>query len=103
MTMKTARRIPLWQIFAAAIFLVIAILLIWRTSLTSATREQLKAIAARGEPVDVAALDKFYKHVPESENAALVWLAAVEATNPNPADSTDWSGIRLPRRGAPTD
>ena len=81
----------------AGLLLVIAAILVWRISLSSANNTRLQAISARGEPVTLAELDKFYKAVPEGSNAALLWLDGVAALTPELVDMT--SEITL-KRGA---
>jgi hypothetical protein len=70
---------PVLTIVVAGLLFLIAVIAIWRISLRSANNNRLRAIAARGEPVDLAALDKFYATVPDSSNAALVWLKGAAA------------------------
>src|SRR5215211_342153 len=79
---------------------VIGVITIWRLSLTAQNKARLKAIAARGEPVDSLALHQSYKAVPDSENAALVWLDAASEMTAEAADYKTWSKFKLPEGGA---
>jgi hypothetical protein len=68
---------PVLTVALAGLLFFVAVIAIWRISIGSANNSRLRAIAARGEPVDLTALDKFYAAVPDSSNAALIWLQAV--------------------------
>jgi hypothetical protein len=99
--MKWKRKL---SVVALAFISLLLILIVWRISITAVARHRLNAITARGEPADAAALDTFYKTVPDSENAAIVWLEGVAALEPDPAKPPFWGGkITLPRRGIQTD
>lgn len=68
-----------------------------------ANRKQ--ALRENGMPVTLAELDAYYEPVPDDENAALVYLQAVDAFNGADLDARDhipivYSGP-LPERGAP--
>ena len=96
--MKRGRKLPVFAVVLAALLLLIAAIAIWRNSLTSANSKRLRAIAARGEPASLAELDNFYKSVPDSNNAALLWLAGAAAlTN----DLGNIAGNLTMRRGVP--
>src|SRR5688572_4145873 len=88
---------PVLTVAFAGLLLLIAAVLVWRISLNSANNRRLQAISARGEPVSLAELDRFYKAVPEGSNAALLWLGGVAALTPELADMA--GEIRL-KRGA---
>jgi len=79
---------------------VVGVITFWRLSLNSQNKARLKAIAARGEPVDTVALNQSYLHVPDSENAAVVWLDAASEMTPEAAHYKTWSKFKLPARGA---
>ena len=72
-------RRPVLTVLVAGVLFLVAVIAIWRISIGSANNNRLRAIAARGEPVDLAALDKFYAPVPDNSNAALVWLRGAAA------------------------
>lgn len=72
--MSRGRKLPIVSVIVAALLIVVAAVAIWRNSISSSNSERLHAIAARGEPTSLAELDKFYRAVPESNNAALLWL-----------------------------
>jgi hypothetical protein len=77
---------PVLTVVVAGLLLFVAIIAVWRSSLASANKDRLSAIAARGEPTSFADLDKFYKAAPESSNAALFWLKGKSALANNPGD-----------------
>jgi hypothetical protein len=77
--MKWFRKHPILCSIAAVFLLIVAAALIWQSSLTSTNHQRIDAIAARGEPTSLVALDRFYKTVPESNNAAILWLDGVDA------------------------
>jgi hypothetical protein len=77
--MSRGRKLPVFAVIATFLLLVIGIIAAWRASVVSANRDRLRAIAARGEPTSLAELDKFYKAVPDSNNAALLWLRGAAA------------------------
>src|SRR5687767_11760399 len=79
-----------------AIVAAIAALTSWRMSLASKNRARLKAISERGEPVDSAALNQSYAHVPDGENAAFVWLEGVAQMTP---EAESWTKFKIPSRG----
>ena len=94
--MSRGRKFPIFGIIVGILFLLVAAVAIWRSSVTSANSKQLRAIAARGEPTTLAELDKFYRAVPDSNNAALLWLRGAAAlTN----DLGNIAGKVNPRRG----
>jgi hypothetical protein len=70
---------PVLTVVVAGGLFLIAVVNVWRMSLTSANNARLTAIAARGEPVDLVALDKFYAAVPDRSNSAPIWLRAATA------------------------
>jgi hypothetical protein len=70
---------PVLTVVVAGVLFLVVVIVIWRISLRSANNNRLRAIAARAEPVDLPALDKFYAAVPDSSNAALVWLRGTAA------------------------
>ena len=70
---------PVVTVVVAGGLFLIAVVNVWRMSLASANNSRLLAIAARGEPVDLVALDKFYAAVPDSSNSAPIWLRAAAA------------------------
>ena len=74
---------PVLTVALAGLLFFVAVIAIWKISLASANNNRLRAIASRGEPVDLTALDKFYAEVPESSNAALVWLRGAAAITSN--------------------
>jgi len=74
---------PVLTVVVAGLLLLVAVIAVWRISLASGNNARLRAIAARGEPVDLVALDKFYASVPDGSNAALVWLKGVAAITSN--------------------
>lgn len=96
--MKRGRKLSVLTVLLAALVLVIGVIAAWRASVVSANNDRLRAIAARGEPTSLAELDKIYKAVPESQNAALLWLSGVAALEPNASNSV-WSEVAFPHRG----
>ena len=78
---------PVLTVVVAGILLLIAVIVIWRLSIASANKDRLRAIAARGEPVDLIALDKFYAEAPDSSNAALIWLKGAAAISVSPDET----------------
>lgn len=72
-------RRPVLTVVVGGLLFLVAAIAIWRMSVNSANKDRLRAITARGEPVDVVALDKFYSAVPDGSNAALVWLRGAAA------------------------
>jgi hypothetical protein len=85
--MKWVRKHPVLSVIAAVLLLSVAAGLIWKATLTSANQQRIDAITARGEPANLAALDKFYKAVPDSNNAALLWLDGSAVLAPNLSDA----------------
>src|SRR5687768_12805274 len=81
--MKWFRKHPILGSIAGFLLLIVVALTISNGFLSSGNRKRLDAIAARGEPVTLAALDKFYKPVPDASNAALVWLKGHAALSPD--------------------
>src|SRR5678815_3189864 len=77
--MSRGRKFPIFSVIVGILLVLVAAVAVWRSSVTSANDKQVRAIAARGEPTSVAALDKFYRAVPDSNNAALLWLAGAAA------------------------
>jgi hypothetical protein len=77
----------------------IAALTFWRMSLESKNRARLKAITARGEPVDSAALNQSYAHVADGENAAFVWLDGAAQMTPEARKDDGWKKFKIPSRG----
>src|SRR5688572_29321593 len=77
----------------------IAALTFWRMSLESKNRARLKAISERGEPIDSAALNQSYAHVPDGENAAFVWLEGVAQMTPEAEGGDEWKKFKIPSRG----
>src|SRR5687768_9473094 len=77
---------------------VVGVITFWRLSLNSQNTARLKAIAARGEPVDTLALNQSYLQAPDSENAALLWLDAASEMTAEAANRTNWSKFKLPAR-----
>ena len=73
---------------------------VWRSSLASANAARLKAIAAAGEPVSARELDAWYESVPDSENAALVWLEGIASLEPKYEKNrpSPWSQLKFPAR-----
>ncbi|HEY2951688.1 MAG TPA: hypothetical protein VGK40_03840 [Verrucomicrobiae bacterium] len=81
-------------------FLLITLVIVWRTNLSSKVDARLKAIRADGFPTSGAELDRWYRAVPDQENAALIYLQAAERMTPRKAeDEADLHGQlrRLPR------
>ena len=70
---------PVLTVLVAGLLFLVAVIAIWRSSLSSDNNERLRIIESRGEPTSLAALDKFYKAVPDESNAALLWLKASAA------------------------
>jgi hypothetical protein len=96
--MKRGSKLSVFTVVLAAFLVLIAVIAIWRNSVTSANKDRLRAIAARGEPTSLADLDRFYKAVPDSNNAALLWLdGAAALTN----DLVNIAGKLTLRRGVP--
>src|SRR5258705_155786 len=96
--MSRGRKFPLFSVIIGILLVLVAAVAIWRSSVTSANSKQLRAIAARGEPTTLAELDKFYRSVPDSNNAALLWLSgAATLTN----DLGDVAGKVSLKRGVP--
>jgi len=97
--MNRSRKLPIFSIILGVLLLFVAALLIWKASLNSANRQRINAITARDEPADAAALDKFYKSVPDAENAALLWLRGAAAASPDlmsvAGQTTLKRGVRL--------
>ena len=79
-------RRPVLTVAVAGILFLIAAIAISKISIGSANNNRLRAIAGRGEPVDLAALDKFYAAVPDSSNAALIWLKGAAAIAADPGN-----------------
>lgn len=77
--MSRGHKLPVFGVVLAALLFLIAVVAVWRNSVTSANEDRLRAIAARSEPTSLADLDKFYKAVPDKSNAALLWLAGAAA------------------------
>jgi hypothetical protein len=98
--MKWVRKHPVLGAIAAVLVLMVAAVLIWKSSLSSANQQRIDAITARGEPTSLAALDQFYKAVPDSNNAALLWLEGAAARTP---DLSDAAGKITLQRGARID
>jgi hypothetical protein len=99
--MKWVRQHPFLSAIAGFLLLVIAVVAISNGFLISANKKRLDAITARGEPVTLAGLDKFYKAVPDGSNAALVWLQGHAALSP---DLTGFLGtMKSPQRGTRMD
>jgi hypothetical protein len=94
-------KIGAWAL-AGFVVVVVGVITVWRLSLISQNKARLKAIVARGEPVDSLALNQSYQHVPDTENAAFVWLDAASETTAEAANHKTWSKFKLPERGAPT-
>jgi hypothetical protein len=92
-------KIGAWAL-AGFVVAVVGVITIWRLSLISQNKARLKAIAARGEPVDSLALNQSYQHVPDSENAALMWLGAASEMTAEAVDYRSWNKFKLPDRGA---
>lgn len=96
--MKRGRKLSVLTVLLAALVLVIGVIAAWRASVVSANNDRLRAITARGEPTTLAELDKFYKAVPDSNNAALLWLDGFAAiTN----DLGDLAARLTIKRGVP--
>jgi hypothetical protein len=96
--MKRGRKLSIFGVIAGAFLVLIAVIAIWRGTVSSANSQRLRAIAARGEPTSLPELDKFYKAVPDSNNAALVWLdGAAALTN----DLGNIAGKLNLKRGVP--
>jgi len=74
---------PVLTVLVAGLLLLITVIAVWRISLAFGNKARMRAIAARGEPVDLMALDKFYADVPDGSNAALVWLKGAAAILPD--------------------
>ena len=77
------RKHPVLTALVAGLLFFVAVVAIWRSSLSSANNERLRIIESRGEPTSLAALDKFYKSVPDESNAALLWLKGSAALTNN--------------------
>jgi len=77
---------PVLTVLVAGLLFLVAVVAIWRSSLSSANNERLRIIESRGEPTSLAALDKFYKSVPDESNAALLWLKGSAALTNNLGD-----------------
>ncbi len=77
---------PVLTALVAGLLLLVAVVAIWRSSLSWANNERLRIIESRGEPTSLAALDKFYKLVPDQSNAALLWLKGSAALTNNLGD-----------------
>ena len=75
---------PVLTAVVAGVLLLIAVIVIWRMSIAAANKDRLRAIAARGEPIDLVALDRFYAAAPDSSNAALIWLKGAGAITTEP-------------------
>lgn len=88
--------LTLLGLFVAAV----ASIVLWRMSLEAQNRARLKVIAARGEPVDSAELNRSYQHVPDAENAAFRWLDGFAEMTPSAGMTSAWSKVTLPLRGA---
>ena len=84
---QTTRRKIRWRwLFAGLLLLLVAIFILLRLSHHSAVQRELAAIRAEGFPASPAELDKWYTHLPASENAALLVLEAIHAYSPPNAD-----------------
>jgi hypothetical protein len=93
------RRRPILTVFLTAMLFLVATIAIWRTSVSSANKDRLRAIAARGEPTSLAELNTFYRAVPDQSNAALLWLKGSAAlTN----DLGNIAGKLPLKRGVPS-
>src|SRR5688572_30799772 len=93
------RRRPILTVFLTAMLFLVAAIAIWRTSVSSANKDRLRAIAARGEPTSLAELNTFYRAVPDQSNAALLWLKGSAAlTN----DLGNIAGKLPLKRGVPS-
>jgi hypothetical protein len=89
---------PVLTVVFAGLLLIVAGIALWRRSLSSANNERLRAIAARGEPTSLAELDQFYKSVPATNNAALLWLQGYATLTNNFGDI---AGKFTVKRGVP--
>ena len=87
------RKHPVFIACIGVVLLIVAFFVVWRISLNAGNNARIRAIAARGEPVDRQTLDDYYRAVPESSNAALAWLDGIAALTSESADTA---------RGIPT-
>ena len=73
----------------------------WRILVAVQVDSLLDEISRRGEPADAPALNASYSPVPDTENAALMWLAGYEQlVSLNSTNQEPWSTLKLPPRTA---
>src|SRR5437899_12698050 len=88
------------QILWIAFVMFVMGFVFWRVSLGWRVNRQLAAIRAAGQPTTWPELDKWYKAVPDSENAALVLTQAFALRRTFPDQrSNQVANVYIPFRG----
>jgi hypothetical protein len=101
---KRKRRAGLYLLLGLGLFLagLFVLLLMLRLGLSRANDRELARIRAEGLPATEAELDKWYPAVPDSENAALIFLeAGLRLRDPVPGGTNKAESFVFPARGVP--
>lgn len=91
------RKHPVLIAFIGLAILIVAFFVVWRISLNAGNNARIRAISARGEPVNLQGLENFYRAAAQNSNAALLWLDGVAALTSEAVETARGIGMK---RGA---